>query len=291
MIRKAVIPAAGLGTRFLPATKAQPKEMLPIVDKPAIQFVVEEVLNAGISDILIITGRGKRAIEDHFDRAFELEYYLEKAGKLDLLDEVGTIAGMGRIHFIRQGTPAGLGHAVLQAKEHVGDEPFIVLLGDDILEGDPYCIGEMISIYEERKCSSVAVQKVLKEEAKNYGIVRVEKKKDDLFKVLQVEEKPPVAPPEFIIDDKFVLAIMGRYVLTPEIFTELENVTPDKFGELQLTHGLERLLNTKPIYAHLHEGLRWDIGSKLGFLKATVDYALSIDEIRDDFIEYLKGKI
>ncbi|MCD6218695.1 UTP--glucose-1-phosphate uridylyltransferase GalU [bacterium] len=285
LIRKAVIPAAGLGTRFLPATKAQPKEMLPIVDKPAIQFVVEEVLTAGISDILIITGRGKRAIEDHFDRAFELEYYLKKQGKGKLLDEVGTIASMGQIHFIRQGTPAGLGHAVLQAKDHVGNEPFVVLLGDDILGGNPACIQEMMRIYEEKKCSVVAVEQVPIEEAHKYGVVVGEKANDNdnLIKVDYLKEKPK--------KPKSDLAIMGRYVLTPEIFTMLENISPDEKGEIQLTHALEELLKMQPIYAYLFEGLRWDIGNKIGFLKATVDYALSTDEVRDEFTEYLKDKL
>lgn len=291
MIRKAVIPAAGLGTRFLPATKAQPKEMLPIVDKPAIQFVVEEVLTAGISDILIITGRGKRAIEDHFDRAFELEYYLEKAGKKQLLIDVGTIASMGRIHFIRQGTPAGLGHAVLQARDHVADEPFVVLLGDDILAGNPDCILEMMNIYENKKSSIIAVEKVLKEKASEYGIVKGELEKGNLFKISEMLEKPPIVPPDYIYEDKYVLAIMGRYALTPEIFANLDTITPDTHGELQLTDALKDLLNSQSIYAYLYEGLRWDIGNKLGFLKATVDYALSISDIRDDFTEYLKGKI
>ncbi len=285
IIRKAVIPAAGLGTRFLPATKAQPKEMLPIVDKPAIQFVVEEVLTAGISDILIITGRGKRAIEDHFDRAFELEYYLKKDGKEKLLEQVGTIASMGRIHFIRQGTPAGLGHAVLQARDHVGDEPFIVLLGDDILAGNPDCILEMMRIYEEKKCSVVAVERVPIEEAYKYGVVvgKKEKNNDNLFKVDDLEEKPEKPQSD--------LAIMGRYVLTPEIFTTLENIGPAEKGEIQLTKALEKLLKIQPIYAYLYKGLRWDIGNKIGFLKATVDYALSTDEIRDEFTEYLKDKL
>ena len=285
LIRKAVIPAAGLGTRFLPATKAQPKEMLPIVDKPAIQFVVEEALNAGISDILIITGRGKRAIEDHFDRAFELEYYLDKLGKKRELSQVETIASMGRIHFIRQGSPAGLGHAVLQARDHVGNEPFVVLLGDDILGGDPACIQRMMEIYAEKQCSVLGLEKIPIDKASSYGIIQGKHEGDGVYKVDDLIEKP--GPKETKSD----LAIMGRYILTPEIFQALENTQADAKGELQLTDGLKQLKKTQGIYAYLYNGLRWDTGDKLGFLKATVDFALSREDTRDDFRAYLKKKL
>ena len=284
-IRKAVIPAAGLGTRFLPATKAQPKEMLPIVDKPAIQFVVEEALIAGISDILIITGRGKRAIEDHFDRAFELEYNLEKLGKKRELTQVETIASMGRIHFIRQGTPSGLGHAVLQAKDHVGDEPFVVLLGDDILGSDPSCILRLMQVYEEKKASVIALQEVSVEKAAEYGIVEGEDLGDGLLKVSKLIEKPKPG------ESKSNLAIMGRYVLTPEIFKALENTQYDKNSELQLTDGLHELNKTQEIYASVYKGLRWDTGNKIGLLKANVDYALQRDDTREEFIAYLREKL
>jgi UTP--glucose-1-phosphate uridylyltransferase len=284
-IRKAVIPAAGLGTRFLPATKAQPKEMLPIVDKPAIQFVVEEALIAGISDILIITGRGKRAIEDHFDRAFELEYNLEKLGKKRELTQVETIASMGRIHFIRQGTPAGLGHAVLQAKDHVGDEPFVVLLGDDILGSDPSCILRLMQVYEDKKASVIALQEVSVEKAAEYGIVEGEDLGDGLLKVSKLIEKPKPG------ESKSNLAIMGRYVLTPEIFKALENTQYDKNSELQLTDALHELNKTQEIYASVYKGLRWDTGNKIGLLKANVDYALQREDTREEFTAYLREKL
>jgi UTP--glucose-1-phosphate uridylyltransferase len=284
-IRKAVIPAAGLGTRFLPATKAQPKEMLPIVDKPAIQFVVEEALVAGISDILIITGRGKRAIEDHFDRAFELEYNLEKLGKKRELSQVETIASMGRIHFIRQGTPSGLGHAVLQAKDHVGDEPFVVLLGDDILGSDPTCILRLMQVYDEKKASVIALQEVPDEKACEYGIVEGEDLGEGLLRISKLIEKPKPG------QSKSNLAIMGRYVLTPEIFKALENTQYDKNGELQLTDGLHELNKTQEIYASVYKGLRWDTGNKIGLLKANVDYALQRDDTREEFTAYLKEKL
>jgi len=284
LIRKAVIPAAGLGTRFLPATKAQPKEMLPIVDKPAIQFVVEEAINSGLSDILIITGRGKRAIEDHFDRAFELEYYLEKFGKMEELAQVETTASMGRIHFIRQGQPAGLGHAVLQAKDHVGLEPFVVLLGDDILR-DTSCIENMMQFHNETGANIIALEKVPLEKSGSYGVVYGKEEKKGFYKIDKLIEKPQAR------DVGSELAIMGRYVLNPEIFTALENTKPDPKGELQLTDALVELKKFQPIYGYLYQGLRWDIGNKIGFLKATVDYALERKDTRDEFIAYLKSKL
>jgi UTP--glucose-1-phosphate uridylyltransferase len=285
IIRKAVIPAAGLGTRFLPATKAQPKEMLPIVDKPAIQFVVEEALNAGISDILIITGRGKRAIEDHFDRAFELEYYLDRFGKKRELSQVETIASMGRIHFIRQGSPSGLGHAVLQARDHVGNEPFVVLLGDDILSGDPSCILKMTEIYDEKKCTVVAMERVPMESVTSYGIIQGVEERKGLYKVDRLIEKPA---PELV---KSNLAIMGRYLLTPGIFHALENTQPDTKGEIQLTDAIEELRKTEPVYGFEYTGPRWDTGNKIGFLKATIDSALSREDTREEITAYLKQKL
>jgi UTP--glucose-1-phosphate uridylyltransferase len=288
VIRKAVIPAAGLGTRFLPATKAQPKEMLPIVDKPAIQFVVEEAIKAGLSDILIITGRGKRATEDHFDSAFELEYYLREKGKaeeLKVLKEVDTITSMGRIHFIRQGAPLGLGHAVLQAKDHIGNEPFVVLLGDDLLPQDTSCLDKMIEFYNETKSNVIALERIPMEKADSYGVIHGKEERKGFFKLTRLVEKP--SKPE----DKSDLAIMGRYVLNPEIFTALEHTKSDPKGEIQLTDALSELNKSQPIYGFLYEGIRWDIGNKLGFLKATVDYALQRDDTRDEFIEYLKKKL
>lgn len=288
VLRKAVIPAAGLGTRFLPATKAQPKEMLPIVDKPAIQFVVEEAVKAGLSDILIITGRGKRAIEDHFDLAFELEYYLQKNEKFEELKElkkVETIASMGRIHFIRQGAPLGLGHAVLHAKDHVGNEPFVVLLGDDLLGGDTSCLEKMIQFHYETKSNIIALERIPLEKASSYGVMHGKEQQKGFYKSERLVEKPKEKK------DISDLAIMGRYVLNPEIFKALENTKPDEKGEIQLTNALTELSKTQSIYGYLFEGVRWDIGNKLGFLKATVDYALERDDTREEFKAYLKQKL
>jgi UTP--glucose-1-phosphate uridylyltransferase len=280
-VRKAVIPAAGLGTRFLPATKAQPKEMLALVDKPAIQYVVEEAVRSGITDILIITGRGKRSLEDHFDRSFELEYYLEKSGKVDDLKEMQDIAEMANIHLVRQGEPKGLGHAVLTAREHVGNQPFAVLLGDDIMHERSGVLEGMLDVYERYHNSVVALQEVDRREIRNYGCVTPEPKEDNLVRILDIVEKPDVdtAPSN--------LAVMGRYVFTPEIFDVLPQVTPGRGDEIQLTDGIKLLLNDQPVYGWTFRHGRFDVGSKLDYLRATVELALERDDLGPDFRAFL----
>ncbi len=280
-IRKAVIPAAGLGTRFLPATKAQPKEMLPLVDKPAIQHVVEEAVRAGIRDILIITGRGKRAIEDHFDRSFELEHYLEKSGKFDLSKEIQGIAEMADIHYVRQGEPRGLGHAVGVAREHVGDEPFAVLLGDDIMTEESRVLPDMLDIYERYGRSVVALKEFPLQDISSYGCVRPEQVEETLVRVLDLVEKPR---PE---DAPSNLAVMGRYVFTPEIFEALDRVGPGRGGEIQLTDAMAVLLKEQTIYGHVFEHGRYDIGDKLDYLRATVELAIERDDLGPGFREFL----
>jgi len=277
-VTKGVIPAAGLGTRFLPATKAQPKEMLPLVDKPAIQYVVEEAVRAGITDILIITGRGKRSIEDHFDRSFELEYYLEQKGSRQL-DDVRAIGEMADIHFIRQKEPKGLGHAVLAAERHVGDEPFAVLLGDDVIM-EPL-LEPMVAVYEEYGRSAVALQEVPLPEISAYGCVRPEPVDEQLVKILEVVEKPPVekAPSN--------LAIIGRYVLTPEIFEALHKTSFGVGGELQLTDAIGALIGKQAVYGYRYEGQRYDIGKKLDYLRATVELAAGRDDLGPEFLAFL----
>lgn len=284
-IRKAVIPAAGLGTRFLPATKAIPKEMLPIVDKPTIQYIVEEVISSGIEDILIITGRNKSSIEDHFDRSVELEYNLLEHNKQELLTEVQKISSMINIHTVRQKDPKGLGHAVYCAKSFVGDEPFAVLLGDDVVDNPKPCLKQMIEVYDELRATVLGVQEVAWENVNKYGIVSGEKKKDRLYTVNDLVEKPAVdkAPTN--------VAILGRYIITPEIFDILENTGSGVGGEIQLTDALRVLAQKQPMYAYVFEGRRYDVGSKIGFLEATVDFALKRDDLRDRFIEYMKTKI
>jgi len=278
-VTKAVIPAAGLGTRFLPATKAQPKEMLPVVDKPAIQYVVEEAVAAGINDILIITGRGKRSIENHFDRSFELEYWLEQKGDDKKLDAVKAISEMADIHYIRQKQPLGLGHAVLTAERHVGDQPFAVLLGDDII-CEPL-LNRMIANYERYGRSTIALQEVPREEIKFYGAVTPEPVEENLVKVLDIVEKPDpaVAPSN--------LAAIGRYVFTPEIFGELHRTTPGVGGEIQLTDAIRSLTKTQAVYGYVFEGTRYDIGKKLDYLRATVELAVDRDDLGEDFREFL----
>lgn len=279
-VRKAIIPAAGLGTRFLPATKAQPKEMLPIVDKPAIQYIVEEAVASGIEDILIITGRGKRAIEDHFDRSLELEDALIRKGESDLLDLVREIAAVD-IHYIRQKEPRGLGHAVYCARKFIGDEPFAVLLGDDIVVSSTPCLKQMLDLYVQRGGSFVAVQEVPPAEASRYGIVRPQPLGPGLFRALDLIEKPrPAEAPSR-------LAIIGRYILGPAIFPLLETTTPGAGGEIQLTDALRRLAATEPIYAYAFQGRRYDVGDKLGFLEATVEFALARPDLGPAFREYL----
>lgn len=280
-IRKAVIPAAGLGTRFLPATKSIPKEMLPIVDKPTIQYIVEEIINSGIEDILIITGRNKGSIEEHFDRAIELEDNLEKTHKEELLEEVRKISQMINIHTVRQKNPLGLGHAVYCAKSFVGNEPFAVLLGDDVVDSNVPCLKQMIEMYDKYNTSILGVQQVEWENVSKYGIVSGEKISEKIYSVRDLVEKPdPNKAPTNI-------AILGRYIITPEIFDILESTEKGVGGEIQLTDGLKKLANIQDMYAYIFEGRRYDVGNKLGFLEATVDFALKREDLRDDFKAYL----
>ena len=283
-VKKAIIPAAGLGTRFLPATKAQAKEMLPIVDKPTLQYIIEEAVASGIEEILIITGRNKKSIEDHFDRSVELELELEQKGKTAMLEMVQDISNMVNIHYIRQKEPKGLGHAIHCAKSFIGDEPFAVLLGDDIVDASTPCLKQMIDAYDEYKTTVLGVQEVAKENVDKYGILDVKHIEDRVYKVKDMVEKPAVeeAPSN--------IAILGRYIITPEIFNILENQAPGKGGEIQLTDALQTLATKEAIYAYNFEGRRYDVGDKLGFLEATVDFALKRPELRDDFIEFLKTK-
>ena len=283
-VRKAIIPAAGLGTRFLPATKSQAKEMLPIVDKPTLQYIIEEAIESGIEEILIVTGRNKKSIEDHFDRSVELELELEQKGKKEMLSMVQEISNMVNIHYIRQKEPKGLGHAVHCAKSFIGDEPFAVLLGDDIVDAKVPCLKQMINAYDEYKTSILGVQEVAREDTDKYGILDVKHIEDRVYKVKDMVEKPSVeeAPSN--------IAILGRYIITPEIFNILENQDPGKGGEIQLTDALKTLATKEAIYAYNFEGRRYDVGDKLGFLKATVDFALKRPELKDDFIEFLMGK-
>lgn len=282
-ITKAVIPAAGLGTRFLPATKACPKEMLPIVDKPTIQYIIEEALASGITDILIISGRTKRAIEDHFDRSPELEMNLEEHGKLDLLQQVKDIADIN-IHYIRQKEPRGLGHAILCAKAFIGHEPFAVLLGDDVVYNDEYpCLRQLMDVYEATGGSVLGCQTVPREKVSSYGIVdSVPTNNKRIFKVNDMVEKPALeeAPSQ--------LAVLGRYVIMPEIFDILEQTQPGRCGEIQLTDALKVLAKEQDMYAYDFMGRRYDVGDKLGYLTATVEYALRRDDLHDKFMDYLK---
>jgi UTP--glucose-1-phosphate uridylyltransferase len=280
-VKKAVIPAAGLGTRFLPATKVQPKEMLPVVDKPAIQYVVEETVAAGISDILIITGRGKRTIEDHFDRSFELEYFLEHKGKSDELKQVRAISALAAIHYIRQRDPLGLGAAVGVAEPHVAGEPFAVLLGDDILAEDDPLLREMLKIHDRFGRSVVAVTEVPKSQISLYGCIEPESIEDNLARVSRVVEKPAPA------DAPSNLAVIGRYVLTPEIFDALRDVTPGSGGEVQLTDAINILAEEQAVYAYIHEGPRYDIGNKLDYLKASVELGIQREDIGEEFRAFL----
>lgn len=282
-VRKAIIPAAGLGTRFLPATKAQPKEMLPIVDKPALQYIIEEAIESGIEEILIITGRNKSSIENHFDKSIELELELEKSGKTELLEEVRKISDMVNIHYIRQKEPKGLGHAIHCAKSFVGNEPFAVLLGDDIVHNEKPCLKQMIEIYDEYRTSILGVQEVADEDVNKYGIVDGKQIKDRIFTVKDLVEKPA------IFEAPSNIAILGRYIISPTIFEILEHTKPGKGGEIQLTDGLKELAKRETLYAYAFQGRRYDVGDKQGFLEATVEFALSRDDLRDEFLEYLKG--
>ena len=283
-IRKAIIPAAGLGTRFLPATKAQPKEMLPIVDTPAIQFIVEEAVASGIEELLIITGRNKRSIEDHFDRSLELEMQLKEHGKYDMLKMVEEISDI-QIHFIRQKEARGLGHAVLCARQFVGDEPFAVLLGDDLVDAKVPCLAQLIDVYEDYGGSVLGVQQVPQSQVSRYGIVAPRQVKPNVWQAIDLVEKPEAekAPSR--------LAVLGRYVLTPAIFDILEHTKPGAGEEIQLTDAICELARKEKVYAYRFEGRRYDIGDKEGFLEATVEQALKRPEIRDDFMAYLVQRI
>ncbi|HSD49814.1 MAG TPA: UTP--glucose-1-phosphate uridylyltransferase GalU [Candidatus Methylomirabilis sp.] len=283
-IRKAVFPAAGLGTRFLPATKAQPKEMLPIVDKPTIQYVVEEAVASGIQDIIIVTGRGKNAIEDHFDRSIELEMMLSKKGRSDLVEAVRRVSELIRVCYVRQKEPLGLGHAVLAAKDLVGNEPFAVLLGDDILTDTTPALQQMIAVYEMHRCSVMCVKRVPKEEVSRYGVIKGRRLEEHLYHIMDMVEKPEAsqAPSD--------LAIIGRYILTPDIFPVLETTVPDRTGEIQLTNALKGLLRTKQqmMYALEFQGRWHDAGTILGFLKTTVEFALERPDVAPGFRDFLR---
>ena len=280
-IRKAIIPAAGLGTRFLPATKAQPKEMLPIVDKPTIQYIIEEAIQSGIEDVLIITGRNKRSIEDHFDRSIELELSLAKSGKEDLLHLIKDISNMINIHYVRQKEARGLGHAVYCAKTFVGNEPFAVMLGDDIVDSHVPCLRQLMDVYDQLQSTVIGVQEVPLEDVVRYGIVQGSIKSPGLIKVERMIEKPS------IIDAPSRRAIMGRYIIVPRIFELLEHATPGKNGEVQLTDALLQLALIEPVYAYEFQGHRYDVGNKLGFLQANIEFGLQDQEIGGDLRSYL----
>lgn len=282
MIKKAVIPAAGLGTRFLPATKAQPKEMLPIVDKPTIQYIIEEAVESGIEDIIIITGRNKRAIEDHFDKSVELELLLRKTAKNDLFEMIADITNLVDIHYVRQKEPLGLGHAVLCAKKFIGNEPFAVLLGDDIIDSEVPALKQMLDRYEKVQSSILGCKEVHMSEVEKYGIVQYTEQFEEMFKVKKLVEKPTMetAPS--------TQAIIGRYILTPAIFDILENVSPDPKGEIQLTDALDILLEHQSIYSYIIEGNRYDVGDKFGFLQASIDFAMKRPELREKLHPYLQ---
>ncbi|MDY6012189.1 UTP--glucose-1-phosphate uridylyltransferase GalU [Clostridium sp.] len=283
-VKKAIIPAAGLGTRFLPATKAQPKEMLPIVDKPTIQYIIEEAVASGIEEILIITGRNKKSIEDHFDRSVELEMELEKAHKDKLLEIVKDISEMVDIHYIRQKEPRGLGHAIHCAKTFVGNEPFAVLLGDDVVDSEKPCLKQLMDCFDEYKTSILGVQSVPKEDVSKYGIVDGIHIEDRVYKVKDLIEKPSEeeAPTN--------VAILGRYIITPQIFEILENTAPGKGNEIQLTDALKTLISQEAMYAYEFEGRRYDVGDKFGFLQATIEFGLKKDELRPQLLDYLENK-
>jgi UTP--glucose-1-phosphate uridylyltransferase len=283
-IRKAIIPAAGLGTRFLPATKAQPKEMLPIVDKPTIQYIVEEAVASGIEEIIIIIGRGKRSIEDHFDKSYELEDALLKKNQLDILEEVQKISSLANIFYVRQKEALGLGHAILCAQSFIGNEPFAVLLGDDIVMSETPCLKQIINVFEYCNSSVVAIQSVPESEVSKYGIIKPKgaNLEPNLFYIDSLVEKPAME------DAPSTYAIMGRYVLRPEIFDELSKLPIGQGRELQLTDAINELNKRQAVLAYNFEGRRYDIGDKIGFIKATIDFALQREDIREDVIEYLK---
>lgn len=282
-VRKAIIPAAGLGTRFLPATKAMPKEMLPIIDKPTIQYIVEEAVESGIEDIIIVTGKGKRAIEDHFDHAFELEQNLFEKGKIQLLKEVQKTSELANIHYIRQKKPLGLGHAVWCARKFIGDEPFAVLLGDDIVDAEKPCLKQLIEQYEKTESSIVGIQKVDFEDTSRYGIIDPLSQSGRLYQVNSFVEKPSKenAPSN--------LAIMGRYILTPEIFSYLDKQEAGANDEIQLTDAIQQLNDKQAVYAYEFEGKRYDVGEKSGFVLTTIDFALKDDKLRHSILRHLEG--
>ncbi len=281
-VRKAVFPAAGLGTRFLPATKAQPKEMLPLVDKPIIQYGVEEALASGVENIIIVTGRGKNAIEDHFDVAFELEAFLTARGKTELLAEIRKVSDLINVAYVRQGEPLGLGHAVLMAEPLVGDESFAVILADDVIDGTPPALAQMIKVHQEVEGPVILVERVRPEDISNYGVIAAETIRPGVYRVTDMVEKPPreQAPSD--------LAIIGRYILTPDIFGALHATREDRSGEIQLTNGLKHLLKDRPVYACEVTGVRHDTGNKLGFLKAVVYFAMQRPDLAGPLREYLK---
>lgn len=284
-IRKAIIPAAGLGTRFLPATKAQPKEMLPIVDKPTIQYIVEEAVESGIEDIIIVSGRGKRAIEDHFDKSYELEETLASREKWDLLSEMRSISNMANIHYIRQKEPKGLGDAIYCARRFIGDEPFAVMLGDDIVQNHDYpCMKQMIDMYNKYSCSIVGVQEVPDKDVSKYGIIGFDdqNESDRSFDLNTLVEKPAFekAPSKY--------AVMGRYILEPEVFKILENQSPGTGGEIQLTDAIRSLNEFKKVKGYHFEGTRYDVGDKFGFIKAQLDFALERKDLKNELLEYMR---
>ncbi|WP_026694370.1 UTP--glucose-1-phosphate uridylyltransferase GalU [Peribacillus kribbensis] len=282
-VRKAIIPAAGLGTRFLPATKAMPKEMLPIVDKPTIQYIVEEAIESGIEDIIIVTGKGKRAIEDHFDHSFELEQNLLEKGKLELLSEVQKSSKMVDIHYIRQKEPKGLGHAIWCARKFIGHEPFAVLLGDDIVQAEKPCLKQMIELYDRYKASILGVQTVPQQDVSRYGIADGVNIGERFYTIKSLVEKPKVeeAPSN--------LAIMGRYILNPKIFEILTEQNPGAGGEIQLTDAISRLNQFEAVYAYDFVGTRYDVGEKMGFIQTTIEFALQRPELHKDLLEYLSN--
>ena len=283
-VRKGVFPAAGLGTRFLPATKAQPKEMLPLVDKPTIQYVVEEAVASGLAEIIIVTGRNKRAIEDHFDAAFELEYYLNDRGKVEELAQIKTISELASVSYIRQKEPLGLGHAILCARPLVGGEPFAVFLGDDIIGGAPTpCMRQLLDVFERYDGPVIAVERVPRERLHQYGVIAGRPVAGNVYEITDLVEKPRAQ------DAPSDLAIIGRYVLTPDIFEILAETAADTRGEIQLTDALRTLRRRRPMYAVAFEGKRYDTGDKLGFLKATVEFALGRPDLADEFRAYLKS--
>lgn len=285
-IAKAVFPAAGLGTRFLPATKAQPKEMLPLVDKPLIQYVIEEAVASGIRNITIVTGRGKNAIEDHFDVSYELEQVLEARGKHDQLREVRQISNMINVSYVRQKEALGLGHAILVSRDAVGNEPFAVMLGDDIIDSEVPCMKQMMDLFEKLQASIIATCEVPRAEISHYGVIRgfpVEGFNGRVYRIQDVVEKPPAS------EAPSSLAIIGRYILTPEIFAVLDKTRTGNGGEIQLTDGIRLLLEQQPVYAYMFEGTRYDAGDKLGFLKATVEFALRRSDLGTEFRQYLKS--